>query len=41
MTKSGGQDQTLSHLVKFACELGKIMTRYDFLEGRLIILINV
>ena len=30
-----------SLLVNFSCELGKIMTRYDFLWARLVILSNV
>ena len=30
-----------SNLVNFACELGAIMTRYDFLEARRMILNNV
>ena len=32
----------ISHLVKFSCELGQIMTRYDsILEARRMILSNV
>ena len=31
----------MSLLVNFSCELGQIMTRYDFLWARLVILSNV
>ena len=31
----------ISLLVNFSCELGPIMTRYDFLWARLVILSNV
>ena len=34
-------DSNFTILINFSCELGKIMTRYDFLEARRVILINV